>query len=517
MTTKVNKYAILERNIFFVFNLLVAVLSSQCTKPQLKTEEPFAKARTQQVDQLIKTFQSDFSIPGISLAMVSGDSVYCTTMGGANAANKPFTVNTPFLAGSISEPMLATAVLKLADDGKLDLDEPIVNYLPYFKMGGNSYQKITIRHLLTHTSGIPHYNIMWDMPNYNPNALEVTTRSIGSQLPEFKEPGTQVKRSPYNYDILADVICKVTHKPFEDYMKTNVFGALGMKSSSFIKVKGTAMPFKTSNWLTHTTKQDTLYPYNRENGGSGGFHTTATDIASWMFTLLNKGRARRAELFGSGFYDEVLSTRFKTGKSTAIGYGWEITEEKGQRIFLKGSQYGGFSNLVVLIPEKRIGVAVSSNIAGEFNPANLGKLVAQWLTGSALTQPKMPISLAMSKALARTGEISDAFKTFSALKKTEPNSYDFSAQALTQFGINLLHRVHNKQQALQAFQFCVQQYPNSAFAYLNLAEAYVVAKDARNTRLAISKAQVLPDDSGSKASYLSYLKENLEILEEKKS
>jgi hypothetical protein len=81
----------------------------------------------------------------------------------------------------------------------------------------------------------------------------------------------------------------------------------------------------------------------------------------------------------------------------------------------------------------------------------------------------------------------------------------------------LLHRVNDKQNALKALQFCVAQYPKSAYAYLTLAEGYVFAKDAKNTRIAIDKAKKLSDDLGLKASYLNYLLNNLEILEEKKS
>lgn len=482
-----------------------------------KAPVPFAAARTQKLENLIHNIREGFPVPGMAVAMVCNDSVYYTASGISNSNNAAFTVNTPFLAGSVSEPMLATAVLKLADEGKVDLDEPVISYLPYFKMGGNSYKSITIKHLLTHTSGIQHYNIMWDTPSYDANAPEVTTRSIASQLPDFTNPGSRVKRSPYNYDILADVISKVTGRPFEEYLRSTVFKGLNMPYSSFMKPAKTAMPFSVNNWLSYTVKQDTLYPYNRENGGSGGFHTTAKDLAGWLFKILNHGVANQPKFVDDDVYNKMLSTQFKTGKTSAIGFGWEIVENEGQKIYIKASLYGGFSNQVILIPGKKIGVAVTSNIAGDFNPANLTRNIALWLNGKHLAEPKIPVSIAMSKELARTGNIQEAFKLYTVLKQSQSQKYDVSAAALSQFGTNLLHRVNDKPKALQALQFCVRQYPASAHARLTLAEGYVFAKDAKNTRLAINQAKMLPDDSGLKASYINYLLNNLEILEEKKS
>jgi CubicO group peptidase (beta-lactamase class C family) len=517
MTIKVQQRAY-SRSFLITLGLFAGCLGYySCTPSQpLLSPHKFAEARTQQLDEFVSDFKAAFPVPGLAVAIVSADSVYYTSTGVMDDTGRPFTVNTPFMAGSISEPMLATAVLKLAGEGRLGLDDAVIKHLPYFKMGGNSYQKISIRHLLTHTSGIQHYNMMFDTPNFKANALEVTTKSIASQEPKFKVAGSRVSRSPYNYDILADLVSKVTGQPFENYVKINVFETLNMHQSSFNKMGVAAMPHHINNWMAYTTKQDTIYPYNRENGGSGGLHTTAKDMSKWMFNILNKGEAGNAGLTPQ-VYDNLLTEQFKTGKAAAIGYGWDIKEEGKEKIFIKGSQYGGFSSQVILIPGKKIGVMVGSNLSGDFNPATFARLVAVWLNGRPLKQPKIPVSMAMGKAFAKSGDIQDAFKIYASLKLSDPQKYDFGPAALSQFGTLLLHRVHNKQRALDVYRFCVAQFPSSAYAYLNLAEGYVSTKDLPNVRKAILKAKLLPDDSGTKARYLAYLIENLEILEESKS
>jgi CubicO group peptidase (beta-lactamase class C family) len=498
----------------------LAILSwGSCTqKLPVRTTRAFSAQRIDKLNAFLDTYQKNFGTPGIAVSIVSKDSVYQTALGQADGQGAPFTISTNFLAGSISEPMLAMAALKLADEGRIDLDEPVVNYLPYFKMGGKSYTKITVRHLLTHTSGIPHYNMMWDMPNNKANAPEVTTRSIATQQPDFAVPGSKVKRSPYNYDILADLISKVTGKPFEAYVSSHIFEPLNMGASSYLRPKATAQPFHTVDWLTYRIQQDTIYPYNRENGGSGGLHTNATDMSRWMYALLENATSLPSKgTIAPSLLKEATSVQFKTKGNKAVGFGWEIDTNNGKQILTKGSRYGGFADQVILMPDDKIGVMVSSNISDpDLDPTALARLIAAWLNGKPLITPKVPVSMAMNQALARTGSINKAFNVFIEAKNSPATQYDISAAILSQFGMNLLHRVHDKQKALQAFQFCVQQYPRSAYAQMNLAEGYIFAKDAANTRKAIDAARSLPDDSGLKASYLAYLKENLEILEEKK-
>ncbi len=498
--------------------MAVTVLTN-CSKP-LPVARPaaFALQQRDSLQNFINNYYENAGLPGLSVAIVKGDSTFCTAMGHADSSGKPFTPNTTFMAGSLSEPMLALAVLQLADEGKIDLDKPVVTYLPYFKMGGDSYQNVTVKHLLTHTSGIQHYSIMWDNPTFAPNAPETTTRSIASQQPDFKVPGSRVKRSPYNYDILADMICKVTGQTFEKYVQERVLNGIAMRHSSFIKPRDTAQPFVTSNWLSYRTRQDTLYPYNRENGGSGGLHTSATDMANWMFALLNRATVAPSAQLTDKLLANAITLQFNTGKGGGIGFGWDIEQIDHDQVFVKSSKYGGFCTTTILIPGKKIGVTVASNIAeAGMDPLALSRPLAQWLMGKPLVQPKVPVSILMGKTLAGTGNMADAFAAYRSAQQRANSQFDVSPAALSQFGINLLHRVHDRQKALEAFKFCVERFPRSAYAHLNLAEGFIFNKDAPNTRKALAMANSLPDDSGLKARYMAYLKENLEILEEKKS
>lgn len=439
-------------------------------------QRQFSASSAKTLDTYISGIRQTSLIPGLSIVVISNDSVYYAATGIANDKNDPFTSTLPISAGSISEPMLATAVMKLVELGKIKLDDPVSKYLPYFKMAGKVNNAVLIRHLLSHSSGVQHYNVMYDMPNNTPGALEVTTRSIAEQQPKFPVPGSRIVRSPYNYDILADLISKATGRPFEEYVNNAVFKPLGMMASSFSKPAVTAMPFSIKNWLTYATRQDSLYPYNRENGGSNGLHTTPKDMATWMYMLLNKGKLVKNEFVKDDVFEEFFSPQYKTGDHAAIGFGWEIKGTEGEEQYTKISTITNLSSQVTLIPGKNLGVAVFSNIAGEFNTEAVTKQLLLWLNGNKLPQPKMLVGIAMGKKLDETGSLDSAFKVYTQIKQNHADQYDASEAALNHFGNNLIRHFRDNDKATEVFKFCTSQYPKSALGYLNLASAYLLNK-----------------------------------------
>lgn len=500
-------------SIFKTKLLAICLVFIQCKSDikDLPPKQDFSQHKVSTIQQFVDEVLESYPIPGLALAIVHEDSVYYAAAGIKNNKNELLTINTPIHAGAISETLLANAVLKLANSKRINLDDRVVDHLPYFTMGGDNYKKITVRNLLTHTSGIDHYNMMWDMPNFDPNAPEITTRSIATQHPKWSEPGTHVLRSPYSYDILAYLVSKVTKKPFEDYVRDEIFLPLGMNDTRFFKVKNVAMPFGITDWLKYSYKQNNIYPYNRENGGSGGLHASIKDMAIWMYEVINQdynSQSLKTE-------NEFFQSQFKTGDQSSVGYGWDINKNEKNNIYSKGSQYGGFSHQIIVIPSKRIGVVALSNISGDFNPSSIARDIASWLNNNKPLEVKVPISIAMTKELSRTGRIEDSFKIYHQLKESPLNKYDFSVRTLEQFGNNLLHRVNDKKNAIKAFEFCVDEYPNSSTAYLHLAEAHVLNKDVINSKKAIQKAKALSDDTGIRESFLAFLNEKIEVIEEK--
>ena len=481
-------------------------------RDQTDEMQRFSEDRVSQAANLIEFVRKNFPVPGLMLSIVHKDSVYYYASGISNSKDDSLKTTTPVFSGNISEPMLATAIIYLAKSGRINLDDPVTKYLPYFKMGGGSYSKVTIRHLLTHSSGIHNYSIAWDRPPYKANATEITTRSIASQVPKFGTPGARVSRSPYNYDILADVISKATGQPFEKYLQTDVFPALGMNASTFFKPAKACMPFKIADWRKFKLAQDTIYPYNAENAGSNGFHTTAKDLATWMKEILNHDLSSG---YGGAESEKLLSMQFKTGSNRGIGFGWEIKEENNRRLFYKGSSYAGFTSHMVLLPAEKIGLSILSNSSDGFNAEDIADKIVKWLKGSALVMPRIPVSFVMTKKFDESGSIQQAFKEYYRLKYGEEDKYDLSEAAVNQFGLNLLHHVHDIPRAIEAFRICTEIFPSSVAAHLNLAEACILYKDISGSKAALAKARSLRTDQVLQGGQVVFIEENIEILEEK--
>jgi CubicO group peptidase (beta-lactamase class C family) len=485
--------------------ICVIAIAASCSGPgrERVSVQQLPGPRQQELDAFVREAHQAFPIAGLAIAVVSDHQIYWKTIGsGSLQHSTPLTDSTLLFTGNLSELMVATGIMDLASEGRIKLDDPVVKHLPYFKLNGKNYRNITIRHLLTHTSGVPYHAAVWDLPDYDDDALEATTRSVNDQQPEIDPPGSQVKRSPYNYDILADLISKASGTSFENYMQQSVFGPMQMKHSSFsirnLSPNAFAKPHSISNWLKYNLSTDSIYPYNREHAGSIGWHSSVQDMAVWMNTLLHTK-------------PELLKAQFKTGNSSYVGMGWEIGMMNELQVLRKTSRLGGFTAAAQLVPGKNIGVMVLSNTAGDFNPEVICEQVTAWLDGGKLHQPKMPLAAVLGRKLASSGSLDSCISTYFQLKKDQPAAYDLSLSSLSQLGVNLLYRAGKKEQAIRIFQLCADEHPAEASAHLNLAEAYMVNGEYDKSGESLKKAKALKKNDAALDVRLAYVEEALKL------
>jgi CubicO group peptidase (beta-lactamase class C family) len=498
--------------------MISLVLFTACSERKENADRMFSKSVTAAVDQFISDTHATYPLPGIGVGIVHNHGEYVHYEGTANSTSS-FSDTTVFFSGSISELLVATTVLRLADTGKISLDDPIVKHLPYFKLVGESYRSITIRHMLTHASGIPHHGVIYDPPSYDDYALEATTRSIEHQEAAFKA-GSQIKRSPYNYDILADVVAKVSGEKFETYARTNVLLPLGMKHSTFsffdIPSKALARPHHVSDWLAYQVKESVVYPYSREHAGSRGFHTTLRDINQWMAVMLNRGKLSDGEFLSEEMVAEFMKRCYRTGTKNFTGIGWDIEESFGTTVYRKGDNEYGFSASLMLMPDLHVGMLTVSNISGDFNPEFVNQEIARMVTGAKLGRVKIPASIVFSRKLAATNSLDSAIAFYNHAKD-HPEIYDVSEEELSQPGVNLLYRLNRQADAIRVFEFCLENYPKSPTAYLNLAEAHLLQQDLPMAIAALEKAKQLNPESPDARARIAFVEERLKVSEEKVS
>ena len=297
-------------------------------------------------------------LPGLALGVVkSGRLIYAQGFGVTKIGEtSPVTARSLFHMASVTKTFVATAVMQLVERGKIDLEAPLTRYVPYFRLADERYRAITIRQMLSHTSGIPDVNdYHWDKPEYDDGALERYVRSLVNKKLVFP-PGTRFAYSNMAYEILGDVIAKVSGETFEDYVQHNILTPLGMRDSTLL-LREANPQLLTSPHLLQRGKLvvSKVFPYNRAHAPSSTLYSNIEDMSHWAMANLNGG-----ELDGRRILKrETLDTMWRPvidAPTSKVGLSWFTKEDRGHRFVLHAGGDVGFESLLVLAPDDSFAV-----------------------------------------------------------------------------------------------------------------------------------------------------------------
>ncbi len=310
----------------------------------------------------IEQAMAEHNVQGFVFAVVSKDDVlFQKTFGIKNIYTKePETSKSLFHMASVTKTFVATALMQLHEQGKLDVDKPVVDILPYFVLVDNRYKNITIRQLASHISGMPDFDSdPWHDPDYDEDALERFVRNFVSHKFLTHEPNTIYQYSNTGYEVLGDVIAKAAGISFEDYVWENILLPLGMVDSTLL-IQDADMTRLNS---LHRPKDGELkvadiYPYNRAHGPSSTLISNVDDMIRWVRVNLNGGTLDGNRILKR----ETLKSMWEpaSGKFDNVGFGWHRREHKGyQTIYHSGND--GYKSYVNMIPDLDIGFVMMSN------------------------------------------------------------------------------------------------------------------------------------------------------------
>ncbi|MBN2431326.1 MAG: beta-lactamase family protein [Acidobacteria bacterium] len=374
-----------------------------------------------------------FDLPGLAVGIVQdGQVVYARGFGFESLANRqPVTIRTLFHMASISKPFVATAVMQLVEEGEINLDDPVTKYLPYFRLQGHDHSQITIRQMLTHTSGMPDVeDYQWDKPVYDEGALERYVRSLADQQP-VHPPGETFRYSNMAFECLGDLIGKVSGMTFADYVKQNILDPSGMTASTFLKPEHLPELWAAPHLRTLVTFTWDGYPYNRMHGPSSTLHSSALEMCRWAEINMNRGERAGQRILPAVAYDELWRPQADAGRSRQVGLSWFIGEYKGEKTISHGGGDVGFNTMLVMLPERKTAVVVLCN----FIPAPV-EMIAYAAVDILLGQepPQLRPPLASLKVLAelKTTGREAAVQLWHSLYQTDPEGYDFSPQQFFQ-------------------------------------------------------------------------------------
>ena len=260
---------------------------------------------------------------------------------------------TLFDLASISKQFTAAAILKLREDKQLSLNDDVTKYLPNFP-----YEKITLHHLLTHTSGLPEY-MNFPEKDFNQDTLTNTQLEKYIELKKPKilfAPGTKYKYINTNYALLALIVEKITHTPFEQYVRKEIFTPAGLVVTCF----ATELKDK-KNYAKGHLANETERPFHFQNGviGDKGVYTNIDELYRWMQAYLIDYKVLPKEVVEEA--TQPQNKLLKEKPEEKYGYGLRIEEGSNGYLIYHGGLWRGFQNNMVYRPEDRYIFIVLSN------------------------------------------------------------------------------------------------------------------------------------------------------------
>ncbi len=349
----------IKRTLIFISVLMICFSSSM----------PWALAAGSNVYPDINTYLNKAlkasNVPGAAVMIVDEKKTLLTNTYGVCRS-----IDEPFIIGSISKTFTSTAVMQLVEKGKLDLDAPLSRYLP----GSHEGQRITIRQLMNHTSGIDTY-------------MTVDNYSITSNQGEYVYANA-------NYGLLGKVIESVSGMSYRDYLSANIFQPLGMKHTytSLEEAKKNGLIAGYRNYFGLTVPQELDYPDENSRGWltipAGYIISSASDMSRYLQAYLNGGdKTLKPESI-----ENMISGSVPAGENRTYGLGWGILERNGTQIISHGGLVENYACQIFYIPELKIGgiMLMNSNdyLVGNDMLGNMLFNVLDMLTGKTLSENK---------------------------------------------------------------------------------------------------------------------------------
>jgi len=306
-------------------------------------------ARADETDDYVKTRMSEFHLPGLSLVVLKdGAVVKAAGYGFADVARRtPVTVDTVFKIGSVSKQFIATAIMLLAQDRRLSVEDPVRKHLMEVPA---SWESITLRQLLTHTAGL-----VREAPGFNPMqaARDLDVIKSAFPVPLLSAPGSTWAYSNAGYYVLAEIVARVSGQSWVRFIEERVFKPAGMASTQ--PTNATPVPPNRAVGYTANDNQRPAAEWVALRP-SGAFLSTFVDLAKWE-AVLREGKvlndASRREMWAR--------VRLADGTMADYGFGWHVETLLKRPTVWHGGGFPGFTSNYLRFVDDGITVIVLAN------------------------------------------------------------------------------------------------------------------------------------------------------------
>jgi D-alanyl-D-alanine carboxypeptidase len=307
------------------------------------------RARSDEIDDYVNAEIRTRHIPGVSIAVIKeGKVVKAQGYGLANVElNVPASAETVYKIGSVSKQFLAAGIMLLVQDGKIKVDDKLSTFL---QEAPDAWKDITIRHLLTHTSGLS---------REAPGFASLKVQSDGDLIKTAYDdklgfaPGEKWRYCNLGYFALAEIVRKVSGKPWGEFMRERVFAPLGMDSTRVTTVRD-IVPNRADGyyWRGHLENDEVMLAVRP----SGAFLSSVLDLAKWDAALYGSTVLSQASL-----KEMWTPVTLNDGKQHPYGYGWELSSTAGHRVVRHGGTLTGFRASYLRLVDDKVSIIVLAN------------------------------------------------------------------------------------------------------------------------------------------------------------
>jgi CubicO group peptidase (beta-lactamase class C family) len=365
--------------------LLAAIILPYYAAPATPTVAPELQQKLDLLVEQLEQQRQTHHIPGMAIAVVKDDEVILAHGFGIASVEKemPVTPETIFAIGSSTKAFTSTLVGMLVDEGKMDWDDPVTEYLPYFQMNvesNNESAELTLRDVLSHRTGFTRMGLLIASGQIPIEEVLLDATKAEPYVP-FRE---KFYYSNVMYMSAGVAAGKADGTDWDTLVTERIFEPLGMNSTTTSVTQAEKDSRLASGYLWDEDLQ--AYEYkpmrNVDNiGPSGSINSNVIDMAQWLRLQLNRGEYEGRRLISEENLRETWTTQIDITENVGYGMGWMIWEWEGQPVIEHGGNVDGFSAQVAMLPESDLGFVLLTNASASPLPPQAINMVWNTLLG----------------------------------------------------------------------------------------------------------------------------------------
>ncbi len=348
-----------------------------------------AFAQADAVDKFVQNQMAEHHIPGVAIAVVKNGKVFKTKGYGVASVefNAPVTTETVFEIGSVSKQITAAAIMLLVEDGKINLDDKISKFLPDTP---EAWKDVTVRHLLTHTSGVKSYTSLGGFQLSKRYKIKNFINELRPQPLDF-EPGSDYKYSNSGYSLLGYIIESASGKNYWEFLRERIFKPLKMDKTAdrdpqfVIRNRATGYEWENGRLVGRDYELTDLF-------SAGAIVSTAEDLAKWNIALQDETILKNSSK-NESWKPYILNSE----KENSYGFGWGISDFRGQHLISHGGQTAGFAANNSRYVDADLSVIVLTNLGTQGLGSSIARGIAKIYIPSILLKTLKPAPEADAK------------------------------------------------------------------------------------------------------------------------